>query len=213
MKNRIRSKQELAEMPYWYYKNSSYWQERKALFESLPKEADGILFVGDSQVNGCEWRELLGNDKVRNRGIDGDNTEGVLARLDALTFSKPAKIFLEVGTNDLALKRSLLEILNDYSAILNQIQQASPKTQIYIQSILPRYDDPNRTGGVHNDSIVELNKGLKTLSLREGVTYIDLHPCFVDAEGKMQKKYSMDGVHLNALGYAVWKKQIEALVK
>lgn len=213
IKNRIKAKQEAKELPSWYFKNSSYWQERKSLFESLPNETGEILFVGDSQTDGCEWRELFRNNKVKNRGIDGDNTEGVLARLDEITSSIPAKIFLEIGTNDLALKRNIPQIQQDYSAILIQISQSSPKTKIYIQSVLPRYDDPNRIGGVDNDSIVKLNKGLQLLAQREGATYVDLHRHFVDGNGKLQEELSQDGVHLNAKGYAVWKKQVESLVK
>lgn len=212
-KNRIQTNHEENELPYWYFKNSTYWQERSLLFKSLPNEDNEILFVGDSQINGCEWIELLGSSKIKNRGIDGDNTEGVLERLSEITSSKPAKIFLEVGTNDLALKRSISVIGSDYSAILFQIKRDSPKTKIFVQSILPRHDNPYRKGGVENDSILKLNKALKVLALREGVTYVDLHRFFVDGRGYLQKRYSMDGVHLNAKGYAVWKEQVKSFVQ
>lgn len=213
IKNHIKAKQEAKELPSWYFKNSSYWQERKSLFESLPNETGEILFVGDSHTDGCEWRELFRNNKVKNRGIDGDNTEGVLARLDEITASQPAMIFLEIGTNDLALKRTITQTSNDYSAILDRIIKASPKTKIFVQSILPRYDDPNRKGGVSNDSINELNKVLQTLAQQKGVMYIDLHSQFVDEQDLLQKKLSLDGVHLNAQGYAVWKKQVEGYLE
>jgi len=213
IKNRIQVKQDAKTLPYWYFKNSTYWQERKSLFESMPNDTGEILFVGDSKTDGCEWWELFRNNRVKNRGIDGDNTEGVLARLDEITNSKPAKIFLEIGTNDLALRRTISQTSNDYSTILDQIIKASPKTKIYVQSILPRYDDPNRKGGVSNDSITELNKVLQTLAQQKCLTYIDLYPHFVDEKGRLQKKLSLDGVHLNAQGYAIWKKQVERFVK
>ena len=208
LKNRIKAREEAKAVPNWYFRNSSYWQERKSLFDSLPNEAGEILFVGDSQTDGCEWRELLGNKLVKNRGIDGDNTEGVLARLEEITASKPAKIFLEIGTNDLALKRSLAQIQNDYASILDQITKVSPNSILFVQSVLPRYDDPNRKGGVSNDSIVELNKALQRLAVQKGAKYIDLHSSFVDENGLLRKKYSLDGVHLNAEGYEIWKKQL-----
>jgi lysophospholipase L1-like esterase len=191
--------------PYWYYKNAAYWQERKSLFESLPNDTGEILFVGDSQTDGCEWRELLGNASVRNRGIDGDNTEGILARLDEITASKPNRIFLEIGTNDLALKRSLKAILTDYATILDSIARATPSTVVFVQSVLPRYDDPDRAGGVSNDSIRSLNRGLQSLAQEKGVGYIDLFSRFVDEKGKLNTAYSLDGVHLNAAGYQLWK--------
>lgn len=212
IKNRIRSRHQARELPGWYFKNSADWKMRKTLFESLPNEPDEILFVGNSLTDGCEWHELFGNQKVKNRGIDGDNTEGVISRLDELTSSLPAKIFLEIGTNDLALKRTIIDITKDYSTILDQIKKASPKTLIYLQSVLPRFDDPNRIGGVSNDSIRTLNRELQILANQKGVIFIDLYVDFVDSDEKLHKNLSLDGVHLNAEGYTIWKNRIECLV-
>jgi len=33
---------------------------------------------------------------------------------------------------------------------------------------------------------------------------IDLYPHFLDAQNKLDKKYTLDGLHPNAEGYKVW---------
>ena len=48
------------------------------------------------------WSEIFQNQNIKNRGISGDVTEGILYRITEITDSNPLKIFLMIGTNDLA---------------------------------------------------------------------------------------------------------------
>jgi len=200
------------EAPGWYYKNNKNWKERVTLFQILPKEPNAIIFLGNSITEGCEWNELFQNKRIKNRGIGGDNTEGVLARINEITDSKPAKIFIEIGTNDLALRRSIANIRATYLQIITQIQKATPNTKIYVQNILPRCDDPNSRGEVCKDSIIKLNIELKKISISNNLTYINLFDVFKNPEGKLDARFSYDGVHLNGSGYLLWKKAIEKFV-
>ena len=67
----------------------------------MPDTPNEIIMLGNSITDGCEWSELFQNSNIKNRGISGDITEGVLYRLDEVTRSKPAKVFLLIGINDL----------------------------------------------------------------------------------------------------------------
>jgi lysophospholipase L1-like esterase len=49
-----------------------------------------------------------------------------------------------------------------------------------------------------------VNAALKKLAAQEKITLIDLYPHFLDAAGKLDKQYTIDGLHLNAAGYKVW---------
>ncbi len=40
-----------------------------------------------------------------------------------------------------------------------------------------------------------------------------LVPYFSDAEGRLPAKYTIDGLHLNADGYAIWKEHIKEFVQ
>lgn len=177
-----------------------YYYRRKSLFEVLPNDSNEIVFLGNSITNGCEWAELFGNQKIKNRGISGDTAEGVLDRLDEVIESNPSKIFLMIGTNDLK-KKSVEGILSDYKEILTKISKESPNTQVFIQSVLPVYNSEGRD----NASIISINQKLKEYADSFGHEYLDLHTAFVTNEGHLNMEYSFDGLHLNGKGYLLWK--------
>ena len=57
-------------------------QKRLAAFRSDPIVKGKIIFLGNSITEFGDWQKLLNDTTVVNRGIAGDNTFGVLARLD-----------------------------------------------------------------------------------------------------------------------------------
>lgn len=81
---------------------STYYHQRVSLFRSLPQTKDDIIFLGNSITDGGEWSELFADLSIKNRGISGDNSAGVLNRLDEVYSRHPVKVFLLIGTNDLA---------------------------------------------------------------------------------------------------------------
>lgn len=190
--------------PGWYYKNYKYWAEKKSLFEVLPKKPNQVVFVGNSITDGCEWSELFDNSNIINRGIGGDNTQGLLERLSDITISQPQKIFLEIGINDLGVQLNTTEIKINYSYIIDQIKKESPNSQIFIQSVLPTKNHSS----IKNDTIILLNQKIKELSENKSITFINLYECFVDSTGNLSDKYSIDGVHLIGQGYLLWRDQI-----
>jgi lysophospholipase L1-like esterase len=196
-------------------KFTDYYYQKKSLFESLPNTADEIIFLGNSITDGCEWSELFQDLRVKNRGIIGDNTEGVLNRLGEVTESKPLKIFIMIGINDLSQNLSVTQILYNYEDIIKSIKSTSPKTEVYVQSVLPVNPEfpkfKNVTG--KTSQIMELNSDLEKLAQIKNVNFIDLFSVFNDGLNHMDKKYTVDGLHLNADGYNLWKATIEHLVK
>ena len=133
----------------------------------------------------------------------------LLKRIDAIVSSFPKKIFIMVGTIDIGNRRKVPEMIADYKKIIEKISNTSPKTQIYVQSVLPINGSINIFQKHKTDGIIEFNKALKMLSLECNATYIDLHACFATANHMLSDKYTHDGLHLNGLGYLVWKSEIE----
>src|SRR5438105_5617872 len=80
----------------------SYHEYRRGLFALSKIEAASIVMLGDSLTEGAPWRELTGCADLVNRGIGGDTTSGVLARLDEVLKLKPRAIFLMIGVNDIS---------------------------------------------------------------------------------------------------------------
>ena len=198
------------DMEAWNKAVKAYYYHKKEHFELLPDTKHEIIFLGNSITDNCEWVELFQNPRIKNRGIGGDDTDGILERLDEVTKSYPDKIFLMIGTNDLAYGKDVPYILDNYRKIIEQIRKDSPVTKLFIQNVLPVEDAIHYTRP--NESIVEINKGLVELAIEYNCTLIDLHSVFKREDGKLNLDYSLDGLHLNGAGYEVWKAEIEKFV-
>lgn len=198
------------DMDEWNRAMKSYYYHRKSQFDILPKTENAIIFLGNSITDQAEWNELFSNPNVLNRGIGGDDTEGILNRLDQITRVKPDKIFMMIGTNDLAYGKKPGEIIDNYALIVRRIMEASPSTKIYLQSILPTNDELHIDR--QNSDIEIINMGIKRIAEVNGLTYIDLYSKFKDEKGNLNPEYSMDGLHLNGEGYLLWKNEVEDLV-
>jgi len=188
---------------------SKKYYHHKNQFELLPNRKKEIVFLGNSITARGNWSEWFNNKRIINRGISGDRTDGVLYRLDEVISSKPKKIFLLIGVNDIKYKRSNEYIIRKIHQIIKRIKKKSPKTEVFIQSILPTYGrEKHRPVG----KVKTINTGLKKISLKENVKYIDLFSRFIDDSGFLNKTYSLDGLHLNGHGYLLWKQVIEKYV-
>ena len=182
------------------------YEHRKNLLRDLPMPDSAIVFLGNSLTAHCEWSELLENDKAVNRGIAGDMTGGMLLRLDEITKHSPAKIFLLIGINDLSV-HSKVTIIENYQKIVANIQKNSPKTQLYLQSLLPVNNDI-RECGKDNQDILFLNDKIKGIASKFNLVYVNLHPLFKDETGKLKSRLTQDGIHLDAEGYQIWKQAL-----
>lgn len=206
----------LAVLPNGLSAQSKYNYQRRALFELLGVSSRSIVFLGDSITDGGEWSELFGNAACLNRGISGDRSDWMLERIDAVAAGRPRKIFMMIGINDLAQGRTPDQIASAVRQIVARVRELSPRTRIYIQSVLPvngKSFDSFRGHYAHAAEIPATNALLKTLCQEEQVTWIDLYTAMADDEGNLRAEYTNDGLHLLGAGYVVWKKQIEAYVR
>ncbi len=196
-------------------KYSTFYYQRATLFEELPVSSKDIIFLGNSITNGGEWCELFDNKHVKNRGISGDICMGIYDRLGAILKGKPAKIFLLIGINDVNRGTSADTIVKRIAMITQKIKQDSPKTKLYLQSLLPVTDHYKMFQG-HTSRwqvVPEINEGLMNLAKKENVVYIDLYSHFVDEKtGKMNIDYTNDGLHLLGKGYRKWAEIVKPYV-
>lgn len=184
---------------------SAYYLAKQSQFQTLSINNRDIVFLGDSITNRSEWDEVFNNPYIKNRGIDGDTTEGILNRLNTITRGHPKKIFLMVGINDLLHKKDTGYILNNYKRILYEVRHDSPDTIIYVESILPNNNIKS------SRDIKFLNNELQKLRSGKKIIYIDLFDKFAE-HNKLSGIYTYDGTHLNGRGYLVWKHEIEHYV-
>lgn len=176
------------------------------LFKTFPNKKTDIIFLGNSITAGTDWMELLGRTDVRNRGISGDITFGVLERLQEVTEGKPAKVFILIGINDISRNIPDSLIVGNYQKIIQRIKKESPSTKIYFHTLMPVNNEFTQFKNHYNkdEHILYVNEQLKKMGAREKITVIDLYPHFLNADKKLDKKYTIDGLHLTAAGYKVW---------
>ena len=176
------------------------------LYQSYPHSKNVIIFLGNSITERVDWNELLEVCNVQNRGISGDITFGVLQRLNEVTDEHPKKVFILIGINDISRNIPDSVILANYYKMVERIKRESPETKIYFQTLLPVNNEFRQFKSHYNkdEHILWLNEQIKKLGREEKITVIDLYPHFLDHQNKLDKKYTMDGLHPNGEGYKVW---------
>ncbi len=179
---------------------------RISFFKTFPKSASDIIFIGDSITFWGDWPELFQNKNIKNRGIPGDISFGLLERLKHTIEGKPERIFILIGINDLARNIPDSVIINNHKRLISEIKLSSPETKIFVQSILPTNSEFKKLTNHYNkeDRIRMINTSLKQIARDFNVDFIDLYSVFSDTNGKLKSQYTWDGVHLTADGYTAW---------
>ena len=193
------------------YEYNEFYYQRSTLFEMLPVDSDDIVFLGDSQTNGCEWHEMLGNPNVKNRGISSDVIQGFADRVQPIIDGRPAKLFILGGVNDISHDLTPDSIATAMRNLIEKVRRGTPATKVYLQSLLPIDNSFRRYKAMTGKEsvIVETNKLLKKVAEETGATWIDLYSRMVDpATGNMRKGLTNDGLHLLGAGYAVWRDAV-----
>lgn len=182
---------------------------------SLPMNA--IVMLGDSHSEyGRDWNRFFPNaTKIINRGIVGDDSRGILKRLNQILPYKPSKIFFECGTNDLSHGWSVDRTFQGVVLIIETIRKNNPETKLYVQSLFPL----NEQIGVwkllkgKDDMIIQLNKKLKNYCNRQSLPFIDLYTPLSDSNLRtMRAEFCRDGLHLTDKGYETWANIIRPFI-
>lgn len=183
-----------------------HYRKRVAKFRSEKKSPGAVLFLGNSLVEGGNWRKLLKDSSVVNHGISGDVSFGILKRIDAVARHAPSKVFLLIGANDLSKGIPPAVILENTFSIVNALHASCPKTQIFVQSVLPVNPGHKNfpPGYDRNSTIEEINGQLAKYADALKYTYVDIHSSFLSGQGLLDPRYTYDGFHLNQAGYVHW---------
>ena len=200
---------------YFHQNNQSspktYAKMIAEVYAQSPNDTNEIIFLGNSITASFLVNEYHQDLNIKNRGISGNKTIDILRRLPEVTESNPHKIFLMIGVNDVINGIEENTIETNYRNIVDQIITASPKTEIYLQSILPV---SNRVSEyllsdekISNAIIDRLNEKIKSLALQLNLNFIDLNSKF-RLNGELNPAFSWDGIHINAEGYKLWNKSI-----
>jgi lysophospholipase L1-like esterase len=169
-----------------------------------------VVFMGNSITQGWAplFDSLFPGKPYVGRGISGQTTPQMLVRFrqDVIAL-KPQVVVILGGTNDIAGNTgpSTLEMIEDNLASMTELAKANG-IRVVIVSVLPAADYPWKRGIEPAPKIIALNAWLKQYAASAGAVYLDLHSAMGDGRGGMRPELSGDGVHPNAVGYALMAK-------
>lgn len=180
--------------------------KKLALFASEPIVAGRVIFLGDSITEMGDWRKVLNDSSVINRGVGGDLTRSVLRRLNDITDRTPSKIFILLGINDIGKGVADSVIADNYLKIIREIRHKSPGTAVYVQSVLPVNPGmPHFPRHYQKQAhILALNKCLAARAIEGNYTFVDIFSLFSDENGLLGCPYTYDGLHLRPAAYRIW---------
>ena len=171
-------------------------------FPYYPIHEGDVLFFGDEQVHGGEWHELLGSNRIKDRGVKwgrgGINLKSaksvVRSSLENLKDS-PSKIFFFYGLGD--------HDSEDYAALIDEAESLVPRAKFYLVSMTPSSD--NR---IDSDRVA-FNKSLESLADCKKITYVDVYtPLRADID-----KNIMPDDYISGRGYIVMANELAKYLK
>ncbi len=164
-----------------------------------------ILFLGHSLVEYFDWQRRFPAHRVRNLGVAGETTGGLLARIDgiAVEFPEADVVLVMTGTNDVLMEdRSFLEV---YRLVAHRLREHYPGVRIVLHAILPANPE-----WVRPEVIERANREIEGIARGTGAEFFDLAGRFMDGEGKVRLELlTEDGVHLSEEGYRVRSEALE----
>jgi len=168
------------------------WTEEMPVADSIT-----IAMLGNSLTAYADWNELLGRDDVQNFGIADFSIKQLSWLLDKWVIaSKPSICFINGGQEDIMLGVPLEQIINDYSMILDSLQNNGIIP--VVQSTLLSWEDPERNGQVER-----LNQLLKAVCFEKNIGFVNLNTVLSNTMG-LKPQVTTDGMHLNSKGYELW---------
>lgn len=176
-----------------------------------------LLMLGDSIVEWGDWESLLPEFQVINRGIAGEHTEELSARLvgeiDTVIDGdrEPGYILLMTGTNNLLMGSPYFPVI--LGSMLPRLIDLCPKSIITLNSIMPM-----QLRGLPQESITAANNELREVAEQSNCHFLDMTSPFTEQCLPVTKPcFLNDGVHLATRGYQVWagaiRKHLETLEK
>ena len=173
------------------------------------------LFTGSSLMEYFPVTEYCLNEGLPiayNRGIGGYTSDEFLASIDTILLDlQPAKLFINIGTNDLRPLPDgadwFVHLAENYRRICEIILDKLPDTLVYMMAYYPVNSSlPLAQGNSSmlvrtNENIARANKMVEGLAAEFGFHYIDVNDGLKDEKGNLKAEHTLDGIHFDAAAY------------
>lgn len=181
------------------------------------KTLSGNLFIGDSFTQSLisyekpDKTEVISNDEltaysaINHTYTFGSGKQNIA---DAAAAKSPEKIFILLGSNDIANGYSSSKFAGYYGQFVSNLKSKIPGVKIYVQSIFPvteKYESKKHSGtSVTNKKIDDFNAALQAMCKSGGATYLDVSSVVKGTDGKLPSSASTDGIHFTKSYYQKW---------
>jgi hexosaminidase len=174
---------------------------RRPLLAAFPGTAR-IVMAGDSLTDLAEWQDLIPDVPIANRGISGDTSDGLLRRIPEIAETRPDKVFVMIGVNDLRYSIPVHVVVGNIATIVAKLHAAN--AAVFVESVLCTSPDylPGLNARVHE---VDTELAAQCSTSADGAcTFIDLRPS-ICKDGTLPPAMSIDGIHLRPEAYVRWR--------
>jgi lysophospholipase L1-like esterase len=181
-----------------------YHADNEKLKAQAP-EPGRVVFMGDSITDGWKLTQYFPGKPYVNRGISGQTTPQMLARMfeDVINLKPEAMIVLG-GTNDIARNTGpvTLGMLEENIQAMTELAQLHG-IKVILCSVTPvsDYGPVKITPGRPPSDILKLNEWMKEYAARSHAIYADYFKAVVDEKGFLKEAISRDGLHPADKGY------------
>ncbi|NLX19952.1 MAG: hypothetical protein GXY53_11845 [Desulfobulbus sp.] len=162
-----------------------------------------LLMLGDSLVEWGNWSKHLPGVLVINRGIAGEMTEELAARLtdEMEDCPDPDAVLVQSGTNNLLMGYMFVPAI--FSTMMQRMRLFYPRIPLILCSLMPIPAAPAH-------EIAQINRELEHVaSSIDNCVFLDLVPPFHEQCLPITHPgFLADQVHLSTRGYQVWGKTI-----
>lgn len=180
--------------------------ELRKLYAHFTAPAD-VVFLGDSLTYLGRWAEFFPSVSALNRGVGGEGVSDALARLDAVIATRPRRVFIMLGINDIRRAVPVETIASQYVHLVERLRAEG--IDVVVQSTVQCYEPvcgPETVAAVN-----ALNGRLATLADGQDWMFVDLG-ALSDRAG-LDEQYTHDGIHLTFSAYRYWAERIQSLVQ
>lgn len=197
------------------------WVKRHTMLTALVRERKPeLVFIGDSITHNMGgnpneptdevWHKYYERRNAVNLGFGWDRTENVIWRLQhgELDGAEPKVAVVMIGTNNRDINTPA-EIALGVRAICSELHKRSPKTKILLLAVFPRGEKPDDD----RKKTEELNSLLAGFHGQDGVTFLDIGPKFLNADGTISQDVMHDFLHLISKGYKIWAEAMEPTLR
>jgi len=194
----------VADQPFW---NDIQNFKKQDSVSFPPKNA--ILLIGSSSFT--KWTDVqdyFPGYTIINRGFGGSTLLDEIFYVNDIVFPyQPKQIIIYCGENDLASSDTVTAsmVLDRFKQLFQMIRDKSEAPIAYI-SMKP---SPSRRHLF--PKMREGNQLIKDfLATQKNTAFIDVHQKMLDLTGEpLPEIFLDDSLHMNAKGYAIWKKEME----